>query len=112
MQRDGNLVLYSAGGQALWASGTRGVAGAWAVMQLDGNFVVYSKTGRAVWASRDGAASRRPAHALRLGPGRRHPRPQGPFSGRSVEQLEQAEGLDALNLVENRRSRWVGAEAV
>jgi len=52
MQQDGNLVLYSAGHQALWASGTRGTAGAWAVMQRDGNFVVYSRAGRPVWASR------------------------------------------------------------
>ena len=51
MQRDGNLVLYSAGRRALWASGTRGVAGAFAVMQPDGNFVIYPRTGRAVWAS-------------------------------------------------------------
>jgi phosphoribosyl-AMP cyclohydrolase len=51
MQRDGNLVLYSASDQALWMSGTRGVAGAWASMQRDGNFVIYSRTGRAVWAS-------------------------------------------------------------
>ncbi len=51
MQRDGNLVLYSAARQPLWASGTRGAPGAGAVMQSDGNFVIYSKTGRAVWAS-------------------------------------------------------------
>jgi peptidoglycan/xylan/chitin deacetylase (PgdA/CDA1 family) len=51
MQRDGNLVLYSASDQALWASSTRGVAGAWASMQRDGNFVIYSRTGRAVWAT-------------------------------------------------------------
>jgi len=51
MQQDGNLVLYSAVHQAIWASGTRGVPGAVSVMQSDGNLVIYSKTGRAVWAS-------------------------------------------------------------
>ena len=60
MQHDGNLVLYSASHQSLWASGTRGVADAWAAMQPDGNFVVYSKSGRPVWAT--GTAQHRGSH--------------------------------------------------
>ncbi|MFJ8694236.1 trypsin-like serine protease [Streptomyces roseolilacinus] len=58
MQTDGNLVMYhNAGGGALWASGTHGNPGAYAVMQTDGNFVVYGKdggpsTGGALWSTR------------------------------------------------------------
>jgi hypothetical protein len=51
MQGDGNFVIYnSAGGPALWASGTS-VPGSFAAMQTDGNFVIYSPTGVAQWAS-------------------------------------------------------------
>jgi len=50
MQTDGNLVLYN-NGRALWATGTDGNPGAWAVMQSDGNFVVYSSQNRALWAT-------------------------------------------------------------
>jgi len=64
MQQDGNLVLYSASGQALWASNTRGIAVAFAVMQRDGNLVVYSKKGRAAWASGTG---RHPGASVAVG---------------------------------------------
>ncbi len=50
MQRDGNLVEYTAAGAAVWASGTK-VAGSYAVMQSDGNLVVYKSAGSPVWAS-------------------------------------------------------------
>lgn len=55
MQTDGNPVMYhNAGGGALWASGTHGNPGAYAVMRTDGNFVLYAKdggpaTGGALW---------------------------------------------------------------
>ncbi|MFD6878552.1 MULTISPECIES: hypothetical protein [unclassified Streptomyces] len=45
MQADGNLVLYSESGAALWSSGTYGNPGAYASLQSDGNFVVYKKDG-------------------------------------------------------------------
>jgi hypothetical protein len=52
MQPDGNLVLYrNRDGAALWASGTSGHPGAYAVMQPDGNLVVYRPGGRALWAT-------------------------------------------------------------
>lgn len=51
MQGDGNLVLYDGAGKALWASGTSGHPGAYAVMQTDGNLVVYPPSGHALWAS-------------------------------------------------------------
>lgn len=51
MQRDGNLVEYTAGGRVLWASGTAGHPGAWVVMQADGNLVVYAGDGRALWST-------------------------------------------------------------
>jgi Ricin-type beta-trefoil lectin domain-like len=37
--------------QAVWATGTVGHPGAFAVFQLDGNFVVYSASGQPLWAS-------------------------------------------------------------
>ncbi|MEZ4320094.1 MAG: peptidoglycan DD-metalloendopeptidase family protein [Myxococcota bacterium] len=51
MQGDGNLVLYRAGGTALWHTQTHGNPGAWAVMQGDGNLVVYSVWGTPLWSS-------------------------------------------------------------
>jgi hypothetical protein len=61
MQTDGNLVVYKNGGGpgkggALWATGTSGHSGAYAMMQNDGNLVVYKSTGGpgkggALWAS-------------------------------------------------------------
>ena len=50
MQEDGNLVVISLG-HAIWASGTSGNPGAYAVMQGDGNLVVYSSSGAGLWAS-------------------------------------------------------------
>ncbi|GAA2511301.1 hypothetical protein [Winogradskya humida] len=51
MQTDGNLVVYNAAGQAVWASDTDGEAGARLVMQDDGNAVIYRPDGVAVWAT-------------------------------------------------------------
>ena len=49
---DGNLVLYSASGRALWASNTEGHPGARLVLQSnDGNLVIYAPGGPALWAS-------------------------------------------------------------
>lgn len=50
MQSDGNLVLYQSSG-AVWATGTNGNSGSWAVMQNDGNLVVRRPGGTAIWAS-------------------------------------------------------------
>ncbi|MFJ8013940.1 hypothetical protein [Streptomyces sp. NPDC096339] len=57
MQPDGNLVLDHQFGAELWATGTYGNNGAYAVYQGDGNFVVYKKDGGegkggALWSSR------------------------------------------------------------
>jgi len=51
MQLDGNLVMYTASGRPLWASGTDGHPGAFALMQTDGNFVVYSARDWPLWAT-------------------------------------------------------------
>lgn len=55
MQGDGNLVEYvqEPGGDsfAVWASGTWGDPGAFAVMQGDGNLVVYTGQGQPLWWS-------------------------------------------------------------
>ena len=50
LQEDGNLVLYTSDGHALWSSHTWGKPVSHAIMQGDGNFVVYGPTG-AVWAT-------------------------------------------------------------
>ena len=41
MQSDGNLVVYSTQGEAMWASDTAGNPGAFVNFQDDGNFVIY-----------------------------------------------------------------------
>jgi hypothetical protein len=56
MQSDGNLVVYTSGGTALWSTHTNGHTGAYALLQSDGNFVVYTSSGGpgkggALWAS-------------------------------------------------------------
>jgi hypothetical protein len=50
MQSDGNLVLYTQSGRALWASDTWGTGGDTAIMQSDGNFVLYDGSAP-LWAS-------------------------------------------------------------
>jgi len=47
---DGNLVLYNFANRALWASGTGGHPGAYAVLQAAGNLAVYSGTGQLLWS--------------------------------------------------------------
>ncbi|ROP41148.1 S8 family serine peptidase [Saccharothrix texasensis] len=49
MQGDGNLVLYTAAGQALWHTNTHGTGAAYVVLQLDGNLVIYTAAGQPVW---------------------------------------------------------------
>ena len=52
---DGNLVLYTAGGQPLWSTATDHSPGDRAVMQgSDGNFVVYSAANAPLWDSHTG----------------------------------------------------------
>jgi Zn-dependent metalloprotease len=69
MQRDGNLVVYSRSGTAVWASNTWGHIGAWAVLQNDGNLVVRDQN-NVYWASNT-ALPAIPAHcgAIRAGEG-------------------------------------------
>ena len=50
-QADGNLVVYDEFGQAKWASGTSGTAGAELHLQSDGNLVLYNGAGQALWTS-------------------------------------------------------------
>ncbi|MFV0458204.1 MAG: hypothetical protein ACK5MT_05470 [Actinomycetales bacterium] len=50
MQGDGNLVLYSPAGRAIWATWTQGHPGAILARQVDGNLVVYSPEGTVLWA--------------------------------------------------------------
>ncbi len=51
LQRDGNLVLYKGGKEALWDSATPGSGAARVVMQRDGNLVIYNGSGGVLWAS-------------------------------------------------------------
>ena len=50
MQSDGNLVFETSSGSVIWAAGTNGLKGQYAIAQPDGNFVVYSPTS-APWAA-------------------------------------------------------------
>lgn len=50
MQTDGNAVVYSPAGGAIWVTGTSG-AGNSLTLQADGNIVVYSAQGGALWSS-------------------------------------------------------------
>jgi hypothetical protein len=56
MQSDGNLVLYTAGGRALWSSKTGGQTGDQAVMQTDGNLVLYDASSQAIWSTNTSGA--------------------------------------------------------
>lgn len=51
MQSDGNLVLYSPGHIAIWASNTAGHPGSVLQMQNDGNLVVYAPGHMAIWGT-------------------------------------------------------------
>jgi peptidoglycan/xylan/chitin deacetylase (PgdA/CDA1 family) len=54
MRRDGDLVLYSASGQTVWASGTRRHPGAYAEMETSGEVVIYTSSGARLWATHTG----------------------------------------------------------
>lgn len=41
MQADGNLVMYNADGQPIWASGTGGIGAPYILVQDDGNVCMY-----------------------------------------------------------------------
>lgn len=51
MQGDGNFVVYTPQGEAIFATGTNGHEGAYLSLQSDGNLVVYGPQGEALWAS-------------------------------------------------------------
>jgi hypothetical protein len=53
MQTDGNLVLYSAGGQVQWRTDTH-VAGSRCHIQTDGNIVIYDPDNNVQWRSGTG----------------------------------------------------------
>lgn len=50
METDGNLVLYSSSGHALWSTRTSGTR-AHLVLQTDGDVVLYNSTGHALWST-------------------------------------------------------------
>jgi len=53
-QADGNLVVYTKAGVAVWHTHTYGMDAKTAVMQTDGNFVIYSSTGVPLWNTETG----------------------------------------------------------
>ena len=61
MQGDGNLVEYTFGPRAVWASGTFGHPGAYLAMQSDGNLVIYQGS-TPLWAT--GTWGRGPSFAV------------------------------------------------
>jgi hypothetical protein len=50
-QTDGNLVIYSSSGAAVWASHTHGHSAGSVEMHGDGNLVIYNAYGQPLWAS-------------------------------------------------------------
>ena len=54
LQTDGNLVVYSATGRALWSSRSAGTGGDRLTMQTDGNLVIYRGAYPATWSWRTG----------------------------------------------------------
>jgi hypothetical protein len=57
LQSDGNLVLYIAGGRALWSSKTAGATGDHAVMQTNGNLVLYDTSNQVLWSTNTSGAN-------------------------------------------------------
>jgi hypothetical protein len=52
MQDDGNFVVYTGAGVALWSSVTAGAGcGAYVAVQNDGNTVIYNSGGTALWST-------------------------------------------------------------
>ncbi len=81
MQTDGNLVVYSSAGKALWNSHTNGTGAAdYLSLQNDGNAIVYTSAAKNVWA-----AGR--ANANRLCPGGILPAGQALYSPSEKYQL-------------------------
>lgn len=52
VQKDGNLVVYSAQGKALWATNTSRAGGGQLLVQVDNNVVLYGKTDTRSWSTR------------------------------------------------------------
>ena len=50
-QNDGNLVIYDANNNPIWASNTSGKSAWRTYMQPDGNFVIYSSVWNPIWAT-------------------------------------------------------------
>jgi hypothetical protein len=52
MQDDGNFVVYTSAGTAVWSSVTAGAGcGTYLVVQNDGNTVIYNSAGTALWST-------------------------------------------------------------
>ncbi len=51
VQNDGDLVVYSSAGQAVWRTRTYATGASFAHMQLDGNFVLRDSAGKALWST-------------------------------------------------------------
>ncbi|MEV0828015.1 hypothetical protein [Nonomuraea rubra] len=53
MQKEGNLVIYSASNKALWSTPTAGNPGAYLLLpKQSGNLVIYSKDNKPLWSSK------------------------------------------------------------
>ena len=54
MQGDGNFVLYTAAGAAVWSSNTPNNPGASVTLGNDGNLVMHSSSGAVIWQTNTG----------------------------------------------------------
>lgn len=68
LQPDGNLVLYTARGKALWSAGTQHTGSDnRLVLRETGNLVLSTKAGRSVWSSKYGRKQLAPGQSLLRG---------------------------------------------
>jgi len=51
VQKDGNLVIYSAAGKAIWATNTSRYGGGALLVQVDNNVVLYGKSDTRTWST-------------------------------------------------------------
>ncbi|WP_433347337.1 hypothetical protein ACQP25_29840 [Microtetraspora malaysiensis] len=52
VQKEGNLVIYSAQNAGAWTTKTAGNPGAYLAVQNQGNIVIYSKDNKPLWSAK------------------------------------------------------------
>ncbi|GAA2842748.1 hypothetical protein GCM10020220_034780 [Nonomuraea rubra] len=80
MQKEGNLVIYSASNKALWSTPTAGNPGAYLLLpKQSGNLVIYSKDNKPLWSSKAYLGGKLPSGGRAAG------RPVDPVGQRALQ---------------------------